>query len=41
MEINIIFPNNEEPVIEYKLPDFINENKEIGDNLVTSKFYNI
>jgi serine/threonine protein kinase len=32
MEINIIFPNNEEPVIEYKLPDFINENKEIGDN---------
>ena len=24
--------NNEESLIEYKLPDFINENKEIGDN---------
>ena len=32
MGINIIKQNNEESLIEYKLPDFINENKEIGDN---------
>ena len=31
MEINIIEQNNDEPLIIYKLPDFINENKDMGD----------
>ena len=32
MGINIIEQNHGESLIEYKLPDFINESKEIGDN---------
>jgi hypothetical protein len=31
MGINIIDQNHEEALIEYKLPDFINEQKDMGD----------